>query len=290
MTMSSDNRGGVTWEKEIGNKGEFLRRPTTFRNWIREDGSTMYQPEASRYHLIVSYACPWAHRVLLVRKLKGLEDAISVTVVHHHLTSDGWHFVKDGDEDVPVDCTPDPILGARFLSEIYYAVEPDYEGRFTVPLLFDTKTRSIVNNESKELIAMLNSECNGIAKHPEVDLAPIDRREEIDQVAEDFYNSVNNGVYRCGTSSECVGSLSSEFNHVDFSRFIVSPGFARTQAAYDQAINEVFQKLDELEARLSKSPFLLGSDLTLADIRLFTTLYRFDAVYVGHFKCNIRRR
>eukprot|EP00181_Compsopogon_caeruleus_P000434 CAMPEP_0184678138 /NCGR_PEP_ID=MMETSP0312-20130426/835_1 /TAXON_ID=31354 /ORGANISM="Compsopogon coeruleus, Strain SAG 36.94" /LENGTH=323 /DNA_ID=CAMNT_0027126625 /DNA_START=324 /DNA_END=1295 /DNA_ORIENTATION=- len=259
--------GGVTWETEIGKRGDFERKPTTFRSWVRRDSSAVegqhFPPESGRYHLFVSLACPWAHRVLILRSLKGLHEAIGVTVVHHFLGPQGWAFVKEGDADVPVECKPDPILGARYLSEIYYSVNAAYDGRYTVPVLYDRMTGTIVNNESKELIVMLNSEFDEFATNSELDLYPEEQRDEIDKVAEGFYNSVNNGVYRCG--------------------------FATTQEAYDRAVEELFPKLDELEARLSMSPFLLGPNMTLADIRLFTTLYRFDAVYYTHFKCNIRR-
>lgn len=245
------------------NDGRFVRKPSSFRNFISTDLDAKFTPETGRYRLYVSLACPWASRVLAVRALKGLEDVIPVTVVHHHMGPKGWRFVSEDENDKPPRCTPDPLFGASYIRELYFKADPDYDGRFTVPLLWDTKHSTIVNNESSELIVMFNNLFNDHAKNPDVDLYPESLRDEIDKVAESFYNSVNNGVYRCG--------------------------FAQKQAAYDEAAKELFDKLDNLEQHLSKNRYMVGSQLTLADIRLFVTLIRFDAVYVCHFKTNMNR-
>lgn len=243
--------------------GRFVRKDSSFRSWVTDDGSTPFQPELGRYHLYVSLACPWAHRTLITRALKGLQDVISVTVVHHYMGSEGWNFVKSGDKNVPPHCTPEPHYGFTLLRQLYFKANTDYDGRFTVPVLWDKKTETIVNNESSEIIRMLNCGFNALAKHPEVDLYPMDIRPQIDEVAQSFYNNFNNGVYRCG--------------------------FAQSQEAYDEAIAELTASVDSLEKRLSTSRYLCGDKLTLADIRLFPTLIRFDPVYVTHFKTNTRR-
>jgi glutathionyl-hydroquinone reductase len=252
---------------DVTSSGRFQRKPSVFRDWIRADGSTRFAPEAGRYRLYVSMACPWACRVLAVRALKGLGDALPITVVHHFLGENGWTFVT---EDMPMKerpplCEPEPLFGAKSIRDIYFAADPEYSSRFTVPVVWDTVHKTIVNNESSEIIQMLATEFDDIATNKEFDLYPADRASEIAEVAESFYNNVNNGVYRSG--------------------------FATTQDAYSEAVTEVFQMLDKLEERLAKQDtrFLMGDELTLADVRLFPTLIRFDAAYVLHFKCNVRQ-
>lgn len=244
-------------------KGRFIRKESVFRDWVKQDGSTPFVPELNRYRLYVSLACPWAHRTLITRALKGLDHVLPVTVVHYLMGETGWRFITPDEKDPPPFCEPEPLYNFDRLRQLYFKAEPNYGGRFTVPVLWDTKTETVVNNESSEIIKMLNCEFNDFAENPSVDLYPVEMRDEIDKVAESFYNGFNNGVYRCG--------------------------FAKTQEAYDEAVKEVFDVLDDLEARLSKSRYLCGSQLTLADVRLFTTLIRFDAVYVFHFKTNKKR-
>lgn len=266
-TSTSENEGKkkahLAAMDDVKDDGSFNRKPTTFRNQISSEEGAKFQPESGRYHLIGSLACPWFSRVLALRSIKGLEDAIPLTVVHHHMDEMGWRFVTEDEEDKPPLTSPDSLFGFSRIRQYYFKAEPEYGGRFTVPVLWDTKLNTIVNNESSELIVMLNSPFNGIAKHPEIDLYPEQHREEIDKVAESFYNSVNNGVYRCG--------------------------FARKQGAYDIAVRELFETLDQLESHLSKNRYLVGGQLTLADIRLFVTLIRFDCVYVTHFKTNLKK-
>lgn len=254
------------WEKDTilkkTEKGGFIRKPTSFRSWITPDGSkgitgdAGYQAEKGRYHLYISLACPWAHRTLIFRKLKGLEDIISLSIVSSFMGEDGWNF-HEGDEVIP-----DSINGVTYLYEIYKIALSDYTGRVSVPVLWDKKTKTIVNNESSEIIRMFNSAFDGIGAHPE-DYFPVELRSDIDSINELIYSNVNNGVYRAG--------------------------FASTQEAYLEAVNNLFVVLDQLEDRLAKNRYLLGDSITEADWRLFTTLIRFDAVYVGHFKCNRRR-
>ncbi len=239
--------------------GAFLRTATTFRDRVTADGSSGFRAESGRYHLYVSYACPWAHRTLIVRSLRGLQDAISVSVVDPLMGEDGWHF-SDGPG-----CSPDPVHGAALLREVYLAADPRFTGRITVPVLWDKKTGTIVNNESTEIIRMLNTEFGvGLAANPEVDFWPEGLREASDAVRDSIYERFNNGVYRAG--------------------------FARAQGAYEHAVVEVFAVLDELEARLGERRYLCSDTrIVEADICAFTTLLRFDPVYVGHFKCNLRR-
>ena len=241
-------------EKETGERGEFVRQQSAFRNWVRADGSTEFSPEAGRYHLYVSLACPWASRAVIYRKLKGLEDAIPMTVVDPVRDARGWRFFDDD---------PDPVNGFEYLSEAYLKTDPDFSDRVTVPLLWDTKTGRAVNNESSEIIRMLNTEFDEFAANPELDLYPEELRAEIDEINERVYNSVNNGVYRAG--------------------------FATTQEAYEGAFDELFETLDWLDVILAERRYLTGDQITEADWRLFVTLVRFDPVYVGHFKCNLRR-
>ena len=260
MGMLVDGQWHVQPILTESSSGRFQRRESSFRNWIRSDGSTLltpgFAPEVGRYHLYVSWACPWAHRTLIFRKLKGLEEAISVSVVDWFMGDDGWYFSdRDG-------ATFDPIMGAEYMHQIYSAADPSYTGRVTVPVLWDKKTKSIVNNESSEIIRMFNSAFNEIGD-TSVDYYPEALRSEIDEINERIYHTVNNGVYKSG--------------------------FATTQEAYEEAVTALFDTLDLLEDRLRNQRYLVGSQITEADWRLFPTLVRFDPVYVGHFKCNIRR-
>jgi len=242
--------------------GRYVRRESQFRNWITPDGSPGpsgsggFKAEPGRYHLYISHACPWAHRTMIMRALKGLEGMISISVVHWLMRENGWNFAQG--EGV----IPDPVGGARFLYEVYQRAQPDYTGRVTVPVLWDLKTGTIVNNESSEIIRMFNSAFDGCGARPG-DYYPSELRNEIDALNDRIYRTVNNGVYRSG--------------------------FATTQEAYEEAVADVFATLDVLEQRLAKSRYLCGNQLTEADIRLLPTLVRFDAVYHGHFKCNRRR-
>jgi glutathionyl-hydroquinone reductase len=242
--------------------GRFARTETQFRNWITADGGAGptgeggFKAEAGRYHLYVSLACPWAHRTLIMRKLKGLEDAIGVSVVHWQIADQGWEL-KEGPG-----ATGDRLYGLDYLHQLYTRARPDYTGRVSVPVLWDRERQTIVNNESPEIILMLNSAFNAAgADGP--DFYPQRLRTQIDAINERVFETVNNGVYKVG--------------------------FARTQEAYEEAARALFVTLDDLEALLSSQRYLAGNRITLADWRLFTTLVRFDAVYVGHFKCNLRR-
>ena len=237
-------------------KGRFQRQETSFRNWIEADPASEFPAEAGRYHLYVAYACPWAHRTLILRELKGLTDMISVSVVHHFMGDDGWTF-EPGDGVVP-----DDVNGKRFLRDVYLAADPHYTGRVTVPVLWDKTKGTIVSNESSEIIRMFNSAFDGIGA-AEGDYYPQELRGEIDRVNERIFHTVNNGVYKAG--------------------------FSGSQDAYDEAVSELFDTLDWLEERLSDRRYLMGPEITEADWRLLPTLLRFDPVYVTHFKCNRRR-
>jgi glutathionyl-hydroquinone reductase len=238
-----------------------------FRNWVTADGRPGpsgeggFKAERGRYHLYVSLACPWAHRTLIVRKLKKLDDAITVSVVDPFMGDNGWAFSAP-DGSLTPGATPDDLNGARCLYEIYARARRDYTGRVTVPVLWDRETATIVNNESSEIIRMFNSAFDAVGAAGD-DLYPQARREEIDQLNAVIYDTVNNGVYKCG--------------------------FAKTQAAYEAAFDPLFETLDRLEQRLTRQRYLFGARTTEADWRLFTTLVRFDAVYYSHFKCNLRR-
>lgn len=262
MGLLIDGRWHEAWYDTASTGGRFQRQASAFRHWVTADGSPGpsgsggFRAEAGRYHLYVSLACPWAHRALIMRRLKGLEDAISVSVVHWLMAGEGWTF-QDGPGVVP-----DGVNGARVLHEVYTAADPRYTGRVTVPVLWDKQRRTIVNNESSEIIRMLNAAFDGVGAAPG-DYYPVALRTEIDALNARIYDTLNNGVYKAG--------------------------FATTQAAYDEAIVPLFDTLDWLEGRLGTRRYLTGDQLTEADIRLFTTLVRFDAVYVGHFKCNLRR-
>jgi putative glutathione S-transferase len=256
--VAKEDSYGNTWESEVTENGEFVRHQTSFHSQIRADGSTDFAPESRRYHLYVSYACPWAHRTLIVRKLKGLEEAISFDVVDPVLPSAGWSLNGSAPG-----ATGDTVNGFQDLREAYQASDSNFKGAITVPVLWDKQTRQIVNNESAEILRMFNSEFQHCASNRDLDLYPEDKREQIDALNDWIYPGINNGVYRCG--------------------------FATKQAAYSRAFEELFSALDRAEEVLASSRYLTGSELTEADVRLFTTLVRFDAVYVTHFKCNSRR-
>ena len=245
--------------QETSARGEFARIDSAFRDRITADGSSGYKAEAGRYHLYVAWNCPWAHRVLIFLALKKLEKAFTVAYAIPGLREQGWTFERNA---AFPDCTPDEVNGFHFLHQAYAAASPRYTGKVTVPTLWDRKTRRIVNNESSEIIRMLNSEFRGIAGD-DTDYYPAGLRGEIDRINEFVYQKVNNGVYRCG--------------------------FAKSQAAYDQAYDALFAALDELEVRLSKTRYLVGDTQTEADWRLFPTLVRFDPAYFSVFRCNMRR-
>ncbi|MGF6770997.1 putative glutathione S-transferase [Paraburkholderia sp. GAS199] len=262
MGLLVDGQWQDSWYDTKSTGGRFVRKDAAFRNWITADGSAGpsgtggFEAEAGRYHLYVSLACPWAHRTLILRALKGLDSMISVSVVHWLMLENGWTFA-DGPGVVP-----DDIHHAKLLHQVYTAADPHYSGRVTVPVLWDKKRATIVNNESSEIIRMLNSAFDTLGARPG-DYYPAPLRPTIDEINARVYETLNNGVYRAG--------------------------FATTQQAYEEAVTPLFDTLDWLEAKLAKQRYLTGDALTEADIRLFTTLIRFDAVYVGHFKCNLRR-
>jgi glutathionyl-hydroquinone reductase len=251
-----------TDDQTVAKDGAFRRAETSFRNWITPDGSAGltgeggFKAEPGRYHLYVSWACPWAHRTLIFRKIKGLEDMIGISSVHAYKGDDGWTF-EPGSEVIP-----DPVLDADLLRDVYLAADPKFTGRVTVPILWDKERNTIVSNESSEIIRMFNSAFDGVGA-ASGDYYPEDLRAEIDQVNSRVYDTVNNGVYKCG--------------------------FARSQEAYDAAVKPLFESLDWLELRLANQRYLMGERLTEADWRLFTTLVRFDAVYHTHFKCTRSR-
>lgn len=252
------------WYDTRSTGGHFKRADSSFRNWVTADGAPGptgdggFKAEAGRYHLYVSLACPWAHRTLIFRTLKKLEDLISVSVVHPLMVEQGWEFRPEDDADA----TADPLFGAKTLWQVYVKADPHYSGRVTVPVLWDKQKNTVVSNESSEIIRMFNSAFDGLTGSSD-DYCPTDLLPEIDEINRLVYDSVNNGVYKAG--------------------------FATTQEAYAQNVTTLFETLDILEGRLGKQRYLVGNRLTEADWRLFTTLVRFDAVYVGHFKCNIRR-
>ena len=261
MGLLVDGQWVDQWYDTKKTGGRFVRTQTQFRNWITADGSAGptgqagYKAEAGRYHLYVSLACPWASRTLMIRTLKGLEDMISISVVHPLMLEHGWTF-EEGEGVIG-----DPIFQARYLHEIYTAVKPDYTGRVTVPVLFDKKTKTIVNNESSEIIRMLNTAFDGLGAKPG-NYVPDQWLEEIDAVNDFVYHRINNGVYKAG--------------------------FATKQEVYEEEVASLFAALDQMEERLAGQDYLVGNRLTEADIRLFTTLVRFDTVYFGHFKCNLK--
>ncbi len=232
--------------------GAFVRWSSTFRSRITADGSSGFPAAAGRYHLYVAWACPWAHRTILYRELKGLAGVMGMTAVNAFMGDDGWFF----DE-------PDPVLGVRFLRDVYRRADPRFTGRVTTPVLWDRERGTIVSNESSDIIRMFDRELDAVATRPEPRYAPDELLPRIDALNALVYDDVNNGVYKAG--------------------------FATTQASYDKAVSVLFARMDALEAQLTTSRYLLGERITEADWRLFTTLVRFDAVYHGHFKCNVRR-
>ena len=250
------------WYDTASNQGKFIRSQSQFRNWVTADGSAGatgeagFKAEAGRYHLYVSLACPWAHRTLIFRKLKGLEEMISLSVVNPLMREHGWTF------DYAQGVIKDPLHQAKFLHQIYTTADPKYSGRVTVPVLWDKQQNTLVSNESAEIIRMFNSAFDGIGAKGG-DYYPEALRKEIDAINDEVYDNINNGVYKAG--------------------------FATTQQAYEEAVYPLFEALDKVEKRLSENRYLVGNDITEADWRLFTTLLRFDAVYHGHFKCNLKR-
>ena len=237
--------------------GTFARQEDAFTGWVTADGRSGYPAAAGRYHLYVSLACPWAHRTIIVRRLKGLANAIGMTVVDPIRDDRGWAFRAGPGMG------PDPVNGFAFLAEAYTATDPQYRGRVTVPVLWDTVTRRIVSNNDDDIMRMLETEFDAFAESSDLDFYPAEHRGEIDALSAEIYESVNNGVYRAG--------------------------FATEQAAYTSAARDVFNQLDRLDERLATRRYLLGEHPVESDWRLFVTLIRFDAVYVGHFKCNLRR-
>ena len=262
MGLLVDGQWQNKWYDTKSSGGRFERKDSSFRNWVTTDGSAGpsgiggFKAEPNRYHLYVSLACPWAHRTMIYRKLKGLEDMITLSVVNAFMGDEGWTF-NPGKGVIA-----DPIFNATHLYNIYTAAQADYTGRVTVPILWDKKTNTIVSNESSEIIRMFNTAFDEVGALAG-DFSPPELLAEIDALNEFIYPAINNGVYRAG--------------------------FATTQDAYEEAVGEVFNALDTLEKRLGNSRYLLGNTITEADWRLFTTLVRFDAVYVGHFKCNLHR-
>ena len=262
MGLLVDGQWQDKWYDTKASEGRFEREDAGFRNWVTADGSAGpsgiggFKAEPNRYHLYVSLACPWAHRTTIYRKLKGLEEMISLSIVHPFMGDKGWTFAEGAG------VIADPIVKADYLYEVYIAAKPDYTGRVTVPILWDKETNTIVSNESSEIIRMFNSAFDEVGATA-VSFLPTELLAEIDTVNEFVYSAVNNGVYKAG--------------------------FATTEAAYKEAVITLFDALDTLESRLVDQRYLLGDTITEADWRLFTTLVRFDAVYVGHFKCNIRR-
>jgi putative glutathione S-transferase len=244
------------WYDTKSTGGRFVRRESQFREWVTADGSSGFKAEPGRYHLYVSLACPWAHRTLIFRELKKLEGVISLSIVDPLMEENGWEF-SDYESSIE-----DSVNGSDYLHQIYTTAKPDYTGRVTVPVLWDKEKKTIVNNESSEIILMLNSEFDEFGNSTQ-DFYPPELRDEIDQINEVVYHNINNGVYKCG--------------------------FATTQQAYEEAFNNLFSTLDQIENILSKKRYIVGDKLTLADWRLFTTLLRFDSVYYTHFKCNLRR-
>ncbi|SVA60649.1 uncharacterized protein METZ01_LOCUS113503 [marine metagenome] len=262
MGLLVEGKWSTDWYDTKATDGRFVRQSAGFRNWITADGSSGlsgkggFKAETDRYHLYVSLACPWAHRTLIFRALKGLEEMISVSVVNAFMGDKGWTF-KDGDNVVP-----DTINNKTYLYEIYLEAQPDYTGRVTVPILWDKERKTIVSNESSEIIRMFNSAFDDVGAK-QGDYYPKSLRHQIDELNDLIYPSVNNGVYRAG--------------------------FATTEKAYEEAVADIFKALDFLESHLESRRYLVGSQTTEADWRLLTTLLRFDAVYYGHFKCNFRR-
>lgn len=251
-----DGTWTTAWE-ERDDSGQFRRMTTQFRQKITADGSSSFRAEPDRYHLYISLGCPWAHRTALIWKLKGLENAIGLSIVDPVISEQGWQF-----SSAP-GCIRDPLYNVEYLWQLYVKAEPTYTGRVTVPVLWDKQTQTIVNNESSHIIRMLNSEFDAFATRPDLDFYPLDLRDRVDRVMDEIYHPINNGVYRTGFSS--------------------------TQKAYEDAVMELFSALDRWELVLGRQPYVCGDRLTLADWCLFTTLFRFDLAYHGAFKCNVKR-
>lgn len=254
MGLLVDGKWQDKWYDTDKHGGKFERSAAQFRNWIEAEADAQFPAQSGRYHLYVSFACPWAHRTLIFRKLKGLEDHISVSAVHPLMLENGWEFA-----DAPL---ADPLYDHDFMYQLYLRANPNYSGRVTVPVLWDKQEQTIVSNESADIIRMFNSAFNELTGNT-LDFYPQELREEIDAINAVVYDNVNNGVYKSG--------------------------FATSQSAYEEAFDALFATLDELEQRLQQQRFLAGDQVTEADWRLFTTLVRFDAVYHGHFKCNQKR-
>lgn len=262
MGLLQDGKWVDQWYDTKSTGGNFVRTTTQFRNWVTADGSAGptgtggFKAESGRYHLYISLACPWASRTLIMRALKGLEDYITISVVHPLMLENGWTF-EEGDGVIA-----DTELNKDYLYQVYLAAQPNYSGRVTVPVLWDKKTKTIVNNESAEIMRMFNTAFNDLTGNTD-DYYPEDLQADIDAMNDFVYPNINNGVYKAG--------------------------FATSQAVYEKEVKALFEALDKLEALLSSQNYLVGNTFTEADIRLFTTLVRFDAVYYGHFKTNIRR-
>ena len=257
MNMLVDGEWRTDAYDLTNDEGEFERDETSFRDRIEADPDAEFPAESGRYHLYVSSACPWAHRTLLVRALKGLEDAVSVSVVDPYRAENGWRFTPEKEG-----CTPDHLHGSDYLRELYVRADPDVTGRVTVPVLWDEEKETIVNNESEEVLRMLDTEMDGFASR-DVDLYPEGYRDEVDRVIDEIYEPINNGVYRAG--------------------------FAGSQEAYDDAVDDLFSALDRWNDVLAEQRYLAGDRLTEADLCMFTTLVRFDNVYHTHFKCNVKQ-
>ena len=256
MGMLVEGKWTDKWYDTKSTGGRFKRKESTFRNWIRADGSTDFEPESGRYHLYVSLACPWAHRTLIYRRLKGLEEHITISVVNPIMLENGWTF-EEGEGVVP-----DTVNGAEYLHQIYTAAEPGHTGRVTVPVLWDRSLRTIVSNESSEIIRMFDEEFGQLTGH-KPSFRPLSLVDEIDSLNDRIYTGFNNGVYKAG--------------------------FATSQESYDEEVTRIFEVLDEAEEILATNRYLTGDQVTEADWRFLPTLLRFDPVYVGHFKCNLRR-
>ncbi|RUO61317.1 glutathione S-transferase family protein [Pseudidiomarina marina] len=254
MGLLVDGKWQDKWYDTDSTGGKFERSAAQFRNWIEADGNAKFPAQSGRYHLYVSFACPWAHRTLIFRQLKELESHISVSVVHPLMLENGWEFA-----DQPLN---DGLYNLDFLYQLYLKADSHYSGRVTVPVLWDKQQQTIVSNESADIIRMFNSAFNDITGNT-LDFYPEKLQQDIDTINDYVYDRVNNGVYKCG--------------------------FATQQTAYEEAFEELFEALDKLEERLATQSYLVGETLTEADWRLFTTLVRFDSVYVGHFKTNKRR-
>jgi len=262
MGLLQDGQWVDQWYDTKSSDGKFLREDSQFRHWITADSSrdssqpSNFPAATDRYHLYISHACPWAHRTAIFRALKGLEKIISMSVVHWYMGEQGWSFQHDEN------AYGDEVNNAKFLHQIYTSASPNYSGRVTVPVLWDKATSTIVSNESSEIIRMMNSSFDHLGALPG-DFYPQEKQKEIDSLNDRIYTAVNNGVYKAG--------------------------FATTQEAYEQAVTSLFETLDWLEEQLREQKYLTGTEVVESDWRLFTTLVRFDAVYVGHFKCNIKR-